>query len=351
LANTSRAEGDFDEAKEILEYYRDNISDNSSIHFQLHRLYRQQGKLDQALLELNKGDTLNPHPRFIRSRAIIYYLKDELAAAGLELQKLLEVQDRLYHVSSRGYLADLFLMQGKYKDAKDQVGPAIDLLVELDETGWIAWWHSYLFYILYRTADFEDALKECDRMWKIAQDEEDFEDQVEALHNRGLALVAMKSHDEAIKTADELKVMIEQWLNQRLIRWYYHLKGEIELAQKNYSAAVDHFQQAIALVPYGPLNKDALFVESLASALYRSGDLERALLEYQRITALTTGRLSYGDIYAKSFYMLAKIYEQLGDKTKAIEHYERFLNLWKDADPGLTEVEDARKNLAGLINN
>jgi hypothetical protein len=46
--------------------------------------------------------------------------------------------------------------------------------------------------------------------------------------------------------------------------------------------------------------------------------------------------------------MLGKIYEQKGLNAKAIEHYERFLDLWKDADSGIAEVEDARERLAGL---
>ncbi len=32
----------------------------------------------------------------------------------------------------------------------------------------------------------------------------------------------------------------------------------------------------------------------------------------------------------------------------AIERYEKFLSLWKDADPGIAEVEDVKKRLAGL---
>jgi len=39
---------------------------------------------------------------------------------------------------------------------------------------------------------------------------------------------------------------------------------------------------------------------------------------------------------------------QKGDQAKTIEHYEKFLDLWKEADPGIAEVEDAKRRVAGL---
>jgi tetratricopeptide (TPR) repeat protein len=104
------------------------------------------------------------------------------------------------------------------------------------------------------------------------------------------------------------------------------------------------------LLAYGPLTWRVDFKGSLALAYYKSGDLESARQEYERITSLTTGRRIYGDIYGQSFYMLGKINEEQGDTGTAIEHYEKFLDLWKNAGPGITGVEDARERLLGLTN-
>jgi tetratricopeptide (TPR) repeat protein len=91
-----------------------------------------------------------------------------------------------------------------------------------------------------------------------------------------------------------------------------------------------------------------LFADALGAAYYRTGDLESARREYAMIISMGLGRLDYGEKYVLSHYWLGMISERQAKNVEAAEHYRKFLDLWKDADPGLPEVEDARKRLAGL---
>jgi len=46
----------------------------------------------------------------------------------------------------------------------------------------------------------------------------------------------------------------------------------------------------------------------------------------------------------------AEVYQRLGEREKAVEHYNRFLRLWRDCDPGLRPVvERAKAELARLV--
>jgi hypothetical protein len=46
--------------------------------------------------------------------------------------------------------------------------------------------------------------------------------------------------------------------------------------------------------------------------------------------------------------VLATAYQAAGRNAEAIEQYETFLEIWKDADPELVEVPDARRRLEEL---
>jgi tetratricopeptide (TPR) repeat protein len=50
----------------------------------------------------------------------------------------------------------------------------------------------------------------------------------------------------------------------------------------------------------------------------------------------------------RAHYLLGQAYEKSGWTKKAITKYEDFLEIWKDADPGIPEVDDARQRLARL---
>jgi len=41
-------------------------------------------------------------------------------------------------------------------------------------------------------------------------------------------------------------------------------------------------------------------------------------------------------------------YEQLGQVDLAVEHYRLFLDLWKNADSGIAEIDDARERMTKL---
>jgi serine/threonine protein kinase/Tfp pilus assembly protein PilF len=351
IARGYAAKGMYDKSREFLELYLKDISDSPLVRFLLANNYLNQGKYDLAQVEAGKASGLEPnHYRNSLLSGDIFHYREDLVNAENDYQRLLETEEPKAHEEGIKRLSAVYLLQGMYGKSKEQAQLGVELGELLGETDWSSWFHLYLAYLLLRSNDLEKAIRECDAAWNLASEAGILPRQREALYLKGRIYLERDSLDKAYNTASELKELIDRGIHRKSERLYLNLRGMIELKRGNFKKAVEDFKQALALLPAQSELEfaQALFLEPLALAYFEAGDLDEAQKEYERIIALTTGRLLQGDIYARSFYMLARIYEKRGMMKQAAEHYEKFLSLWKEADPGIIEVNDARQRLSAL---
>jgi tetratricopeptide (TPR) repeat protein len=351
-----RAKGLYFDAIELLENYAKAHPSDSYIPKYLASVYICLGQLDKALAEVEKAISLKLNRRlYIITRGDIHLYKGELTQAEEEYQKQREKRLPRSVMFGIGRLASLYLLQGKFENSYQIAQEGLEQAMKINDKEWMRHWMYVLAYLDLKLGHPKNAVQKLQNICDIADEIADLRYHREALHLKAIAYLEGGLINEAQKTTDELTEMLQSLINKKKLRLSYHLLGMLELKKEKPSKAIFHFKKALALMPfqYQPRYGDnhAMFMGPLAFSYYKAGDLERAQEMYEKIVALTSGRLHYGDVYAKAFYMLGRIYEQKGWEGKAIENYEKFLDLWKDADPGIAEVEDAKLRLARLKSN
>jgi tetratricopeptide (TPR) repeat protein len=305
------------------------------------------GMHDEAIQVMEEAKEKWPEyaGRFSRNIGISLLLKGEVVRAR-EIFSLLKAP---------WYLSYCSLFEGKYEEASSIVGGMLQSAQGEEKTRaeWSA--RNYRVLILALQKKYEQAAEEIARAKELTQKAWDrdylprsvFVDYVDA------SVLIRKGDDEAAKTKAESirKKILDNELDVILMDYYYLLSAELYILQNKVENAAAVFEKFSAIAYW----TSAQYWHILARVHELQGDWDKAIEIYRRSysnTQLTYAGISdpvYFYLSASLFdYRVGKLYEKKGDTAKAIEHLEKFVERWKDADPGIPELEDAQKRLAVL---
>lgn len=344
-----KALGSYDKAREILRAYKHFYKESSFLSW-MSDIYFAEGRIDLALREAEVALALVPevdNTDLIRLTGNIYHTQNNFLKAEEAYRQLLRKSISQSQILGRFWLGHLYLSQGKYDKCSEEVLVGMENSKKLDLKWSQTEYMLFLAYLYIQKKQYSEALDMLIQAEEIAADNNLVEAKIIAIHFRGLTYLKMNKMNEAKNTAEELKQYVEKTGIQKFMRYYHHLKGTIAQEEGRLRQSIDNFEISLSLLPHQQdiIDEHAFYLDSLASAYFQIGDFENAKELYEKTVSLTTGRLRWGDIYAKSFYQLGKICQKKGWEGKAIEHYEKFLQLWADADPGHPDTADAKKQL------
>jgi len=118
----------------------------------------------------------------------------------------------------------------------------------------------------------------------------------------------------------------------------------VTLMEKEFRPPIPEFGSTpyftVPLLLHFPLDQDVV-----PRAFVKMGDVDKAIEAYRKLIDFdpkSQDRRMHNPIY---HYRLAKLYDSKGMKEQARVEYQRLLEHWTNADPGIPELADAKKRL------
>ncbi len=362
IAYSHAAKGELEKAVEYFERYVALAPGQANPHDSLADAYFQMGRLEEALAEYREA--LRIKPDFIThwKLAYIHALKENYAEAVKWIDLSIDVAavpglKALGHFWRGFYLYWL----GKPDASFDEIQRAEVLAKEVENGMMLSRMDAFRAWI-YSEKDEFGRSREGFKKWNVFVREEipPFESVYDAMYYFSLGMLAMKEGrtDSARSQLEAIGTLMEK-IPPSEIEWgtFYRdlLAAEVLLAEEALDEAVTVAEGMTGLMfPYTlsssagiiynmPVSKDVL-----ARTYVARGNVDKAVAEYEQLIVFDPGEESRFLIHPLYHYRLGMLYEQTGQAAKAREQYERFLELWKDADPDRDEVKDARSRLNSL---
>jgi serine/threonine protein kinase/tetratricopeptide (TPR) repeat protein len=306
-------------------------------HHNLASVYAGAGKYDLSIESAHRAQAINPQGYWSYiGEAWVYCCRGDEPAAHALLDKLPSDNESWYSLKLWS-LAATHRMSGQDDQALEylQEGVSIDELAGRSQAA--AWKWAMMAFIRRDRDDLEGALT-------ALRTAERLEKPVHIMMHLGYAYAAMGDWARADSVLAELEAPWDWEKSHADLAWIERYRGELAMARGDYEAAAEFFDRSIVMKE----NLETRY--RLGQALRMTGRYEGAIEQFAVIDQKRYGTIfeNVPWIWPKSFYETGLAYQATGDSENAAAAFERFLTLWKDADPGRKEVADARHRLESL---
>jgi tetratricopeptide (TPR) repeat protein len=308
-------------------------------------LYRLTGQLDEAIAAYRTALEIDPdYITSISNLAQSYLLRGDYPQAESLYQSLMTHQLKGARALGRRGLALIAMRKGEFRAAMRKLDYAIKTdRLEESVIALLAFNLANRSYFETRSGDFDRAIADAQEVIRLFR-EHDPSSYYLKLHLIRVPLLYLQKGDTL--TADSLiRILDERQQNVDSTQpgLYFGGRGWYAVARGDYEAAIGFFKRALnTLKSFAPQL-------GLARAYHLAGRLDDAVAAYGAAgQKFDDSRLAIGPDAIIYHYWFAHALEESGRPNDAIAQYETFLNIWKDADPGIPEIEDAKTRLATL---
>lgn len=349
-AGSLRALGRQEEAVRLLEAYHDTHPASRLVFQTLADALTLMHDYAGAAEALDRAEAVFPDPSWALGRGTVLYHSRGVAAAREEFRKLFLLDDPPSHFRAHERLGSIALCGGRFIEAAEEYGAGADLAEKSGQLEWIAFLRRLRGQVLFDAGDVGGALVEADKAVEAAREAGYAYRLAAALHF--LARVQLARGDAAAfeDAIGKIRALAGPGATRRLVRERDFLEGVVALESGRPAEAVKHLERTASQVVRkdGADDRAMLYRLALAAAKERTGDLAGAAEDLRWIIESPGDSLDFEGALAKAVFGLARLEDKLGRAERAREGYRTFLELWKDADPGRPEIEEARARLAAL---
>jgi adenylate cyclase len=296
-------------------------------HFALGYVYEMKEDWDKEEGAMRRVLLLDPnHAHAHDSLGDVYYHRDQLEEAISEYQTALRLDP--FHPRAPIQLAATYEKAGQYRAAIAQLQRTSELLPDFDWT-WI-----YLGDLHHSRGNYEEALRAYERALAIDPAN------VDAKVGLGLTYAAMRRFEEGERIVKELLESSGKPREENAD--YLFVVGMLDRAGGDHEKAITSLEKAMSVARRRYYR---VYMGALAETYNLMGDKDNALSWYRK----TIESEKHSSPYMIQFhYSLGMLCEEKKDFRAASEAYRRFLDFWKDADPDIPVLADAKQRLGAL---